>query len=137
MCTFRETRKISVKKAPGTYVWTWQTTLIAARDVRLIANLWPNVAYYGLGLRLAPDVFQDGRISPSGTTSGCTPTHVSFRGNGAEVTFEQDAKQANALFVSNQPDFAFMSLGPTNLRPLDLKQEERLACEYVIRVGDI
>ena len=127
VCAFHETRSISVEKAPGAYVWTWRTTLIAARNVNLITSVW-GPGYCGLGLRLARDLFQDGKVSPPGTTSGSIPTCVSFRGIGAEVTFEQDAKQANGLFVSfygAEPNFAFMSLGPTNLHPRALKQGER------------
>jgi Methane oxygenase PmoA len=140
VCTFHETRRISVEKAPGAYVWTWRTTLIAARNVDLITSVWPGPGYGGLGLRLARDLFQDGKVSPTGTTSGSIPTYVSFRGKGAEVTFEQDAKQAHGLFVSfygAEPDFAFMSLGPTNLHPLALKQGERLEGRYVITVSEV
>jgi hypothetical protein len=137
MCTFNETRKISLKEAPGAYVWTWQTTLIAARDVEIIKSVWPGPGYCGLGLRLAQGLCQNGKVLPPATKSGSIPACVSFQGEGAEVTFEQ----ANALFVSFygavEPGFAFMSLGPTNLRPRTLKQGERLQGRYVITVSDV
>lgn len=143
VCSFNETRKISVKKAPGAYVWTWQTTLIAARDVKIIKSVWSQqpgqFGYCGLGLRLSRDLFQDGTIFPPEATSGSTPTSVSFQGKAAEVKFEQDAKQADVLFVSRyggDPDFAFMALGPTNLHPRNLKQGERLEGTYLVTVAD-
>jgi hypothetical protein len=139
MDTFRETRNISVKEVPGAFVWTWQTTLIAARNVEIIKSVWDGPGYCGLGLRLAQDLFQDGKVSPPGTQCGSTPASVSFQGKGAEVRFEQDAKQANALFVSfygGQPDFAFMAFGPTNASPRALKQGQCIGGTYVITVAD-
>jgi hypothetical protein len=57
--SFHETRNISVRPTTSGYVWTWQTTLTAQRDVDLIVSMWPNIdpGYYGLGLRLAPELF--------------------------------------------------------------------------------
>jgi hypothetical protein len=69
-----------------------------------------------------------------------TTTIPTFQGQGAAVTFQQDAAQANALFVSfygGQPDFAFMSLGPTNLHPRALQQGEQLEGSYVINVSEV
>jgi hypothetical protein len=137
--TFHETRKISVNEASGAYVWTWRTTLIAARNVEIITSVWPGPGYCGLGLRLARDLFEDGKISPPGTQSGNIPTSVSFQGKGAEVRFEQAAKQANVLFVSCYGPggaFAFMSLGPTNGQPRALKEGESLEGTYVVTVAD-
>jgi hypothetical protein len=69
-CIFVETRKISVEEAPKAYVWTWQTTLIAAQDVQIIKSVWevpnycsPPLGYCGLGLRLASDLFQRARFA--------------------------------------------------------------------------
>jgi hypothetical protein len=137
--SFRETRKISARQAPGAYVWTWRTTLIAARDVEIITSVWPGPGYCGLGLRLARALFADGTISPPGTQSGNSPTSVSFQGKGADVRFEQNAQQANVLFVSRYgPDgaFAFMSLGPTNGQARALKEGESLEGTYVVTVAD-
>ena len=139
VCSFHETRKISVNEAPGAYVWHWRTTLTAARNVEIITSVWPGPGYCGLGLRLARDLFGDGKISPPGTQSGSIPTDVSFQGKGAEVRFEQDAKQANVLFVSFYgpgDGFAFMSLGPTNRAPRALKKGESLDGTYVVTVAD-
>lgn len=150
---FSETRKISVKEARGAYVWTWQTTLIAARDVQIVKSVWEvpiycspwlGYGYCGLGLRLARDLFQNGEVLPLDTNCGSTPACVSFKGKEAEIRFEQDAQQANALFVSTYegappyapggPGFAFMSLVPI---PCDLKQGESLEGTYVITVSDV
>jgi hypothetical protein len=149
--TFAEKRIISMKQVPKAYVWTWQTTLLARRDVTIISSVWGEAGncgrspgYCGLGLRLARDLFTQGQVLPLGTKSGSTPTRVSylgkFFGRGAEVTFEQDASQRNALFVSSyggNPDFAFMSLGPTNLHPLMLKAGQSLQNRYVVIVADV
>jgi hypothetical protein len=53
-----------------------------------------------------------------------------------EVKFEQDARQANALFVSTYgtEGFAFMSLVP---KPCELKQGASLELRYVITVSDV
>jgi Methane oxygenase PmoA len=137
--TFREIRKISIATAPGAYVWTWRTTLIAERDVTIIESVWGLPGYCGLGLRLIRDLFDSGTVVPQGTRTGSTPASASFLGKGAEVRFEQDANQANALFVSfygGDPDFAFMALGPTNLSPRALKKGQCLECAYVITVAD-
>ena len=145
--TFQEQRFVSVKESPNAYVWTWQTTLTAQREVTIISSVWGDAGncgrspgYCGLGVRLVQELFQAGHIVPPGTRSGSTPTRVSYLGRGAGVTFEQDPSQANALFVSfygSGPDFAFMSLGPTNLHPLTLKQGQSLQCRYVVTVADI
>jgi hypothetical protein len=141
--TFNETRRISVTAIPGAYVWVWRTTLIAERNVEIIKSVWSMepglIGYCGLGLRLVRDLFQGGTVSPPGAVSGSTPTTVSFLGNGAAVTFQQDAAQANALFVSfygGNPDFAFMALGPTNLQPRTLAKGEHLDGTYVVTVAD-
>lgn len=141
--TFREIRRISVIAVPGAFVWTWRTTLIAARNVEIIRSVWSmqpgQIGYCGLGLRLARDLFQGGTVSPPGAVSGSIPPSVSFQGKGAAVTFAQDAQQANALFVSfygGNPDFAFLALGPTNLQPRTLAQGERLDGTYIVTVAD-
>ena len=136
---------------PGSYVWTWKTTLIALRDVQSTRSVWgvpsycsQQFGYCGLGVRLASDLFQDGEVLPAGTKCGSTPACVSFRGNGVELKFDQDAQQANALFVSTYqaggpypggPGFAYLCLVPRP--PRDLKQGTTLECNYVITVSDV
>lgn len=140
--SFRETRRISLIAVPGAYVWTWRTTLVAARDVDIIRSVWSmqpgQIGYCGLGLRLAKDLFRGGTVSPPSAVSGSIPPVVSFEGNGATVTFAQDTAQANALFVSRyggDPDFAFLALGPTNLHTRTLKCGDRLDGTYVVTVA--
>jgi hypothetical protein len=138
--TFQETRQISVTKAARAYVWTWQTTLIAQRKVEIIKSVWDGPGYCGLGLRLIEDLFRGGKVSPPGAVDGSTPTSVSFHGKGAEVTFAQNANQANVLFVSfyeAAPGFAFMALGPTNASPRTLAANEQLTGAYVVTVADL
>jgi len=148
---FNETRKISVTEEPGSYVWNWQTTLIALRDVQITRSVWgvpgycsQQFGYCGLGIRLASDLFQNGEVLPAGTTCGSTPTCIFFRGDGVQVKFDHDAKQANALFVSTYqsggpypggPGFAYLCLVPRP--PRDLKQGTTLECNYIITVSDV
>jgi Methane oxygenase PmoA len=151
VCLFNERRMISVEEASGAYVWTWQTTLTAAvPDVHIITSVWSappycsSPGYCGLGIRLAPDLFKGGEVLPLEIKCGSTPTCVSFRGKGAEVRFEQNASQADTLFVSTiegnppyapgGPGFAFIGLVPV---PRDLKQGDSLECSYVITVSDV
>lgn len=124
--SFHETRTISVQtRTPTAYVWTWQTTLTAARDLQLIKSAWvqgpSQIGYCGLGLRLARGLFQKSTLSPN-APSGSTPGSVAFRGTGAEVKFEQDTQmQKNVLYVSfyseNSEDFAFMSSDRSTAAP--------------------
>lgn len=148
--TFQEKRIVCVNEMPKAYVWNWQTTLVANRDVTIISSVWGDngncgrsLGYCGLGLRLIRDVFQNGQVVPPGTKSGDKPAAVSYvgryLGKGVEVTFQQQASQANALFVSfygGNPDFAFMAFGPTNSQPLTLKAGQALECRYVVTVAD-
>ena len=149
---FNETRTISVKETPGAYVWTWQTTLTAARDVQITRSVWDvpdycspglRYGYCGLGLRLARELFQEAEVLPANVKCGSKPTRVSFRGKGAQVSFVQQATLPNALFVSTYegkpphgpgPGFAFMGLVPI---PYDLKQGHSLEGKYVITVSDV
>ena len=151
VCLFNETRTISVQERPGGYVWSWHTKLTAAaQDVKIVKSVWnapgycqPDFGYCGLGLRLAPDLFQAGVVAPP-QKCGSTPAGISFQGKGAAVIFQQSAEQANALFVSTYqnvspygpdgPGFAFLTVVPT---PRDLKQGESLDLNYIITVSDI
>jgi len=147
-----ETRTISVQEKSPAYVWTWQTKLTAVEpDVQIVRSVWgapdycsPDFGYCGLGLRLASDLFKDGTVVPP-RQCGSTPTCISFQGNGAVVTFEQTAEQANALFVCTYqnaypygpggPGFAFLTFVPT---PLELKKGgESLDLSYIVTVSDI
>ena len=147
---FNETRTISVEEKSGAYVWTWQTTLTATREVQITKSVWdvpgycsPPFSYCGLGLRLARDLFERGEVRPAGVMCGHAPTSVSFKGQGAEITFEHKPPQTNALFVSTYegtqpygpggPGFAFMGLVPKH----EFKSGDSLASKYVITVSDV
>ena len=148
MSVLSETRTISVQQNPDAYVWTWDTKLTAvAADVQIVRSVWgapgycyPDFGYCGLGLRLAADVFQNGNVVPP-QQCGSAPTSISFQGDGAAVTFEQTAEQANALFVTTYqnaypygpggPGFAFLTFVPT---PRDLIS---LELRYIVTVSDI
>jgi hypothetical protein len=145
--SFKETRTISVERlTQPAYSWTWRTTITAERDLRLIKSAWSEGpgqrGYCGLGLRLAPDLFnKSSLVPPLPSDMPETPKTVTFHGRGVNVTFAQDTtRQQDAVFVSpselNQLDFTFMSLGPTNIAPRRLKTGERLEREYTVTVAD-
>jgi len=96
--------------------------------VEIITSVWPGPGYCVLGLASSLVTCSgNGKVSPPGTQSGAIPTDVSFKAKGAEVRFEQDAKQANALscLLWAGDAFAFMSLGPTNRARRALQERER------------
>jgi hypothetical protein len=139
--TFLETRNVSVKPTTSGYVWTWQTTLTAQRDVDLIVSVWDvNPGYYGLGLRLEPELFLNKsevtRVPASGVLE-----RVTVKGTKAALTFEQDTKsQQDVLFIQgcDRPaDFAFVSLGPTNGGGFTVKNGEQLKRSYRVTVADV
>jgi hypothetical protein len=146
--SFQEERLISVRHAaPQTYVWTWQTTLTAMRDVRLVVSAWPQAGgYCGVGLRLAPELFgkrSSVSVLPEGPRfAGSIPSSVLVRGTRASVAFHQDTTaQQDVLYVqgctpsSNEP-FAWLGLGPTNGGPRSLRRGDKLRRSYQITVGD-
>jgi len=148
--TFYETRTISVKRMPASYVWTWHTQLTARRDnVLLIKGPWAAwsqygmVAYYGLGLRLADAFFKNEHqllVDQDPTTIeeglGRVGSSVALYGAGVQVMFEQSQKEP--LYVNVQ-DFVFMTLTPipTTVDELPLANGATLEQHYVITVGDL
>lgn len=146
--SFHETRKISVQPATLGYVWSWQTTLTAKRDVTLDISAWPqNGGYCGLGLRLAPELFWNKStvtlVRKQQKASGSVAKSVMVRGTQAALMFEQDTRyQQNVLYIqgcdANSGDkFAFVSLGPTNRAPCTIDKEKSLKGNYLITVADI
>lgn len=149
---FKETRTISVQEKPPSYVWSWHTKLTAAApDVKIVRSVWgapgycqPDFGYCGLGLRLAPELFQNGVVVPPMQPCSSTPANVAFHGKGAAVTFTQSSDQANALFVTTYqnvfpygpggPGFAYLTFVPT---PRELKQGQSLELSYIITVSDV
>ncbi len=145
--SFHETRRISARPTISGYVWSWQTILTAARDVRLVLSAWPqNGGYCGLGLRLAPELFLKKStvvlVPNQQRASGSIPESLMVRGTQAEVRFEQDLRlQQDVLYLqgcdaSSGDDFAFVSLGPTNREPRTINKGESLKDSYVIAVAD-
>jgi hypothetical protein len=150
---FNETRTISLTEDNGKYVWAWHMTLTAAwKDVEITNSVWAvppycvqtkDYGYCGLGLRLAREYFQNSEVLPADVTCGSTSNWVAFKGQGAQVRFDQIAVPLNALFVSTYdgrppygpggPGFAFMGLVPI---PGVLKQGHSLDYHYVITVSD-
>jgi hypothetical protein len=145
---FRETRKISVQLTPPGFVWSWQTTLTAMRDVTLDVSAWPvdGFGYVGLGLRLAPELFLKEStvtlVPAQRPVLGSTPQRVTVRGTKATLTFEQDPSQQNALYIqgcepSSRDDFAFVSLGPTNAHGFTVNKGNSLKGSYRVTVADV
>jgi len=138
------------------FMWRWRTELRAARDLELVMSPWSKpdlkgrlVNYHGLGVRLRREfgctggnrLVVDGREMRFEEALGVVPREVQFHGRidgiwpvpRAYVGLRQG--QGHALFVMDVP-FAFMSLGPTSLSPMQLARGEVLAEEYEILVGD-
>lgn len=137
--TFHETREISVTEVPKAYIWTWHTKLVAARNVEVIKSDWDGPGYCGLGVRLSRKLFEGSKIFPPQVGSGSNPP-VSFEGKGVLVAFAQKAGPENVLFVSTyeqEPYFAFIALGPTNLNPRHLDKDQFLEATYVVTVADL
>lgn len=146
--SFQEERLISVRQAaPGAYVWTWETTLTAMRDVRLVVSAWPQAGgYCGLGLRLAPELFLKrstvALFPDEPRVSGSVPASVLVRGTRAAVTFHQDTtSQRDVLYLQgclphSTDSFAWLGLGPTNAAPRSIRRGERLHRRYQITVSD-
>jgi hypothetical protein len=142
--SFHETRRISVQPTTSGYVWSWQTTLTAARDVDLVVSAWSATrGYCGLGLRLAPELFLKKSKVTRVPASGDVVQSVRVQGTKAALTFEQDTQfQQNVLYLQgcdpdSQDDFAFVSLGPTNAAPRTVKTGESLKGSYLITVADV
>jgi hypothetical protein len=115
--------------------------LTALEDVRLVKTVWAgSPGYYGIGLRLAEEFFNNGNTIPRNLKNGDIPSIVTYQGEGIAVTFEQSPAQANSLFTStyqHPPGFAFMSLGPTNnVETLTITQGKTLDYNYEITVSE-
>jgi hypothetical protein len=142
--TFLETRNVSVKPTTSGHVWTWQTTLTAQRDVDLIVSVWDiNPGYYGLGLRLAPELFLNQSKVTRIPASGGGVQRVTVQGTKAVLTFEQDTtSQQDVLYIhgcehGGGEEFAFVSIGPTNGGGLTVKKGSELKRSYRITVADV
>lgn len=139
---FLERRRICVQPTTSGYVWTWQTTLTADEsDVDLIVSVWDiNPGYYGLGLRLMPELFLNKSTVTSDRSNGVLRS-VTIKGTKAAVTFEQDPEsQRDVLYIQGceeQAAFAFVSLGPTNGAGFTVKKGEQLKRSYRITVADV
>ena len=146
--SFNETRRISVQPTTSGYVWSWQTTLTALRDVNLVISAWPqNGGYCGLGVRLAPELFLKKStvtlVPAQQRASGRVPQSVTVRGTKAALTLAQNTQfQQHVLYIqgcdrNSQDGFAFVSLGPTNGAPCTVRKGASLQGSYVITVADV
>lgn len=156
---FQERREVVCRFDPQgpAFEWTWKTHLSVVRDLRLIKSQWSpelpdgtRVNYHGLGLRFRRDfgctggnaLLVDGEAATFEQAMGSKPSKVTFVGSvdgtwpveKAAVSISQE--QAGGLFVMESP-FAFVSLGPTNLRSVTLKEGDELIETYHIRVYDV
>lgn len=156
---FNERRSIHCKALSDQHAfqWSWETALEPLRDVELIMSQWSRknasgelVNYHGLGARLRRDfgctggnqLLLDGVQTPFSDGLGATPNEVTFEGSidgiwpvpKAGITIWQS--QRNALFVTENP-FAYISLGPSNLKPLSLNKGETIVERYAITVFDL
>jgi hypothetical protein len=156
---FRETRLISCTTSPHgrAFAWTWSTRIVVERDLTLRMSQWSSarpdgrlVNYHGLGLRLPrefgggmarPRVAADSAATDIMAALGTTPRELEYvsaadgywpiRHAGVRFTQGQD----NGLFIMKDP-FAYISLGPSNLAPLELKRGATIEERYGVEVFD-
>lgn len=158
--TYREQRTIEVTAvaAKQAYLWTWTSEREALRDHRLIHSPWAlklpdgrSINYHGLGLRLPwswnfpVDAFTGITIAGQSTphTEACGGTVPEIRWWGridgywdppiASVTLAQE--QQDTWFVL-KGDFAYLAVGPSNGREVDVARGERFTERYRILVRD-
>jgi hypothetical protein len=155
---FEEQRELTCRldlERPA-YEWTWKTTLTVAQDMELIMSQWSyispegnHVNYHGLGLRFRREfgctggnlLIVDGKELDFQRGMGLTPQEVTFAGSidgtwpVARSAVAISQSQSGGLFVMEAP-FAFVGLGPSNLRPLELEKGQTIAETYKIRVFD-
>ena len=159
---FSEIRRITCRAVPEAlaYEWTWTSELRALRPLELIQSQWSHtmpdhrrVNYHGLGIRLRRDfgggtrnnvLVLDGEryTGDFADRMGETPRTVEFIGSLDETRPVRRAgvrfKQAGTydLFVMSD-NFAFMTLGPTNRKPLTLERGEAIRESFVVTVFDV
>jgi len=159
LATFAERRRISCSVSPlgDAFRWEWSTEIEALRDTTLIMSQWsaprPDgalVNYHGLGLRLPREfggaiadiaVRVDDRAVGIAEALGAVPAVVEYSAavdgfwpvRRAGVRIGQS--QPNPLFILKDP-FAYLSLGPSNLVPRELRRGERIVEHYRVEVFD-
>lgn len=137
--------------------WTWSTNLTAVHEMQFVMSQWSSpdldgamVNYHGLGIRFRRDfgctggnqLWLDGDKTGFAAGMGRNAKTIAFDGSidgywpppRARVEFRHDG--ANALFILQQP-FAFMSLGPTNRKPLRLAAGQQMTEHYAFTVSDL
>ncbi|HKJ90295.1 MAG TPA: DUF6807 family protein, partial [Oceanipulchritudo sp.] len=140
--------------------WTWQSERVALRDHRLIKSEWSSplpdgrrINYHGLGIRLPwawafrhpafSGVELDGEplVAP-GDASGKTPESVRWWGriDGfrepplAELVLHQNPSQG---CFALQDNFAYLALGPSVLKEMDVAEGRIFSEHYRISAGDV
>jgi hypothetical protein len=157
--TFAERRSVSCRLGPdgGAFQWEWSTKIEALRDTELVMSQWSAprsdgalVNYHGLGVRL-PREF-GGSMAKAKLRLDDSPCEVAAALGSIPRLIEYAAAvdgfwpvrhaglrigqaQPNALFILKEP-FAYLSLGPSNLAPRQMRRGETLAENYRIEVFD-
>lgn len=163
---FEETRRISCRRGPGAFIWTWETSLRVQRATKLVQSQWSHpqpdgrkVNYHGLGLRLRREFgggtrnnalqLDDGPLQwnrggkPVDFTRamGVAPTRVTFVGTLDGIWPLERVAVAMAQEQRNglfimESPFAFMALGPSNLAERPLAAGETIVERYTITIAD-
>jgi hypothetical protein len=154
---FMEQRTVRCAIEAGRFAWTWLSDLQAQQDITLTTSQWSKpdrcgrlVNYHGLGPRFSRDFGRAGekelRLDRKPVSFldalGEQPGEVQFVASldrkapvkSAGVTFSVQPR--TGLFIMDEP-FAFLSLGPTVLGGYDLKSDQRIRSEYLIKVFDL
>lgn len=159
--TYREQREITCVCDGTAFVWQWRTHRESLREHRLVKSEWSlpipdgrKINYHGLGIRL-PWVWAHGGDDarafngldvggePSTPMSACGTSgpEVTWWGNidgywsppVAAVTMAQ-AQQFSWFLIKG--DFAYLAVGPSNEKELDIRTGELAEEAYNVRVED-
>ncbi|MEM6820456.1 MAG: DUF6807 family protein [Verrucomicrobiota bacterium] len=158
--TYEELRTITcqLNELSSAYVWSWRSQRNALRPHRLIKSPWSRemengrlINYHGLGIRLpwgwsfsgesAPGIESNGQDAYATDTCGSSASKVGMRGpiDGhwsppiAAVTIKQDGDYG--WFVLKE-GFPYLSVGPSNLREIDVGRGQEFDEHFQIIVED-
>lgn len=157
--TFDEERRITLRvDESGSFLWEWSTRLVALRDIHLVHSQWAfphddgrRTNYHGLGLRLPREfggatgnyrLILDGVEVDEKAAMGTSPVSARYEGSfdgiwpvpRAAVTLSQN--HGHTLYAMTDY-MAWMSMGPTNRKPMRLSPGDEITEHYSVRVEDL
>ncbi|MBI5693584.1 MAG: PmoA family protein [Verrucomicrobia bacterium] len=164
---FEEVRRVSCRREGASYVWSWDTTLTACRDTKLIQSQWSRktadgrvVNYHGLGIRFCREFAGGTRNNALQLDDG----PVQWNRNSKPFDFEgaMGAVVRRATYIGHvdgtwpvprlgvtlaqeqqnalfvlETPFAFMAMGPSALGEVTLRAGQVLRERYTVTVADL